>query len=550
MCAAVRAAHVEVAFESVAVADSFVLVISDQAARQTDARASPAEPGGELKGMRKAQLALYIVLTIFLTVGAVAFVLQSVIAFRTDSELDYGEGIVMWQAANVTNWKKAYHPVEEYPHNVFHYPPLFHLTSRAVAPMTSTLLEAGRLTSILSLAGTCLVGALLVAWTLPPGGSSFARFIGAFTAGTLVFATPVWTWGVLMRVDMLAIFLTGFGVMLFVLSRRRPVLSFLAFVFFVAGVYTKQTSLAAPLACLALAFIERPRRALQLVGFSTALGLTVLAMLHTATNGYFLVNLITYNQNPYYPQGLLSKLKWHYSLLAGPLLFAGLFPVALLRTRRARFITRLRIILKRTLFERCVLVVAVYFWISALIAAATISKSGAWDNYFLEMDILACWVSGLLVAWLARRVSFRPQRAFSILQVVVIFVLLVQCVSNWRKVSAIARSYQYPTVDRSNEVVNFIKQLPGDVYSEDMVILMQAGKEVPAEPAIISVLAEDGKWDESGFVQRIRNGGFSAIVIRWTLHNPGRFREPIARAIEERYYPIDDYAPFKIYLPR
>lgn len=550
MCAAVPAAHVEVTFKSVAVTDSYVPVISDQAARETDARASPTEPGGELKGMRRAQLALYIVLTIFLAVGAVSFVLQSVIAFRTDSELDYGEGIVFWQAANVTNWKKAYHPVEEYPHNVFHYPPLFHLTSRAVAPLTNTLLEAGRLTSILSLAGTCLVGALLVAWTMPPGGNGLARFIGPFTAGTLVFATPVWTWGVLMRVDMLAIFLTGCGVMLFVLSRRRPALSFLAFVFFVAGVYTKQTSLAAPLACFALAFIERPRRALQLLAFSTALGLAVLAMLHTATDGLFLRHLITYNQNPYNPQGLLSKLKGHYSLLAGPLLFAGLFPIALLRTRKARFITRLRIILKRTLFERCVLVVALYFWISALIAAATISKSGAWDNYFLEMDILACWLSGLLVAWVARRVSFRPRRAFVVLQVIVIFVLLVQCVTNWRKVSAIARSYQHPTVDRSNEVVNFIKQLPGDVYSEDMVILMLAGKEVPAEPAIISALAEDGKWDESGFVQRIRNGGFSAIVIRWTLHNPGRFRDGVVKAVEERYYPINDFHPFTIYLPK
>src|SRR5688572_30506320 len=510
----------------------------------------PDRTGRRTKGMRRAQLALHIVLTIFLTVGAVAFVLQSVIAFRTDSELDYGEGIVFWQAANVTNWKKAYHPVEEYPHNVFHYPPLFHLTSRAVAPMTTTLLEAGRLTSILSLAGTCLVGALLVAWTMPAGSSGFARFIGAFTAGTLVFATPVWTWGVLMRVDMLAIFLTGFGVMLFVLSRRRPGLAFLAFLFFVAGVYTKQTSLAAPMACFVLAFIERPRRALQLVAFSTALGLIVLAMLHSATNGYFLVNLIIYNQNPYNPQGLISKLKWHYSLLAGPLLFAGLFPVTLLRTRRAGFITRLRIILKRTLFERCVLVVAVYFWISALIAAATISKTGAWDNYFLEMDILACWLSGLLVAWLARRVSFTPQRAFFILQVIVIFVLLVQCVTNWTKVSAIARSYQQPTVDRSNEVVNFIKQLPGDVYSEDMVILMQAGKEVPAEPAIISALAEDGKWDESGFVQRIKNGKFSAIVIRWTLANPGRFRDRVVKAVEERYYPINDFYPFTIYLPK
>jgi hypothetical protein len=500
--------------------------------------------------MRKAQLALYIALTIFLAVGAVAFVLQSDLAIRTDSELDYGEGIVMWQAANVTNWKKAYHPVEEYPHNVFHYPPLFHLTSRAIAPFTKTLLQAGRLTSVLSLAGTGLIAALLTAWTIQPGGTGFARFVGAFTAGTLVFTTPMWTWGVLMRVDMLAIFLTVLGVALFVLARRRPALSFLAFVFFVAAVYSKQTSFAAPTACFVLAFIEQPRRALQLAGFSTALGLGGLAMLYTATDGLILRHLITYNQNPYFPEQIFIRLRHHCQYLVGPLLFSVFFPIALFRPRKNRLLSRLRIVLKRTLFERCVLVVAVYFWVTALIAAATISKQGASDNYFLEMDVVACWLTGLFIAWMARKASFKARRAFVYLQVFVVFVLLLQCESSLRSVMGIAQSYQHPPIDRSHDVVNFIKDLPGDVYSEDMTILMRAGKEVPAEPAIISALAEDGKWDESGFVERIRNGEFSAVVVRWSLSNRHRFREPIAKAVEERYYLNSDFYPFKVYLPK
>lgn len=202
------------------------------------------------------------------------------------------------------------------------------------------------------------------------------------------------------------------------------------------------------------------------------------------------------------------------------------------------------------MFERCVLVIAVYFWLSAIIAAATISKQGASDNYFLEMDVVACWLSGLFVAWLARRASFKPRRAFVYLQMIVVFVLMLQCVISFRQLPPIVRNYQHPPIDRSHEVVNFIKQLPGDVYSEDMIILVQAGKEVPAEPAIISALAEDGKWDESGFVERIKNGQFSAVVIRWTLNNHQRFREPIAKAIEERYYLIDDFYPFKVYLPK
>jgi len=283
---------------------------------------------------------------------------------------------------------------------------------------------------------------------------------------------------------------------------------------------------------------------------SLAARVIVLAMLYTATDGIILRHLITYNQNPYFPEQILIRLRYHCQYLVGPLLFAGLFPIALFRTLKTRVITRARIILRRTVFERCVLVVAVYFWLSTLLAAATISKQGASDNYFLEMDVVACWLSGLMVAWVARRATFKPRRAFVYLQMIVVFVLMVQCVSSFRNVAAIARSYQHPTVDRSHEVVNFIKQLPGDVYSEDMIILMQAGKEVPAEPAIISALAEDGKWDESGFIERIKKGQFSAVVIRWSLDNHQRFRAPIARAIEERYYRIDDFSPFKVYLPR
>ena len=500
--------------------------------------------------MPRSLLFLYIILTIFLTAGVVAFVLHSTHAYKTDSELDYGEGIVLWQAANVTNWKKAFRPVEEYPHIVFHYPPLFHLTSRALAPVTSTLLQAGRLTSILSSFGTFLICALLTAWAAPPGRSRFPGFIGAFTAGTLVFTTPMWWWGVLMRVDSLAIFLTVAGVALFVLSRRRPALAFLAFVLFVAAVYTKQTSFAGPIACFAIAFIEKPRRALQLLFFSTALGLVLLWLLYSATDGVVLRHLITYNQNPYFPEQIFIRLRNHGMYLFGPLVFSALFPIALLWRRKSRLVTRLRIILNRTRFERSVLVVAVYFWTTTFIAAATISKQGASDNYFLEMDVVACWLTGLLVVWLARRMSYKPRWPFVVLQVVVFVVLLVQCAFGWPKVKEIFQTYQHPVIDRSHEVVNFIKTLPGPVYSEDMVILMQAGKEIPAEPAIISALAEDGKWDESGFVARIRNGEFDAVVIRWKLQNPQRFREPIVKAIEERYLLINDFYPFQVYLPR
>ncbi len=503
--------------------------------------------------MPRLQPLLYLALILFLTAGTLAFVFQSATAIRSNAEIDYGEGIVMWQAANVTNLKKAFRPVEEYPHIVFHYPPLFHVVSRFVAVFTGNLLRAGRLTSIFSLVGTCLIAGLLTAKVLPPGTNQMTRFVAGYTAGALVFSTPLWSWACLMRVDAIGIFLTIAGVALFVLARRRRLLGYLAFICFVGAVYSKQTALAGPAACFLIALIEKPRYALQLAALSISLGLGILLMLYTATDGIVLRHLITYNQNPYFPEQILIRLRHHCSNLIGPLFFSALFPILLLYRRNGRalgLIRRLRVVLKRSMFERCVLIVSLYFFFTALSAAATISKQGASDNYFLEMDIAACFLCGLFLGWVVRRAAFRPRRAFVLLQIIVIFVLLLQTSGNWRTLAVTARAFVNPPPDPSVKVVNFLKEIGDPVYSEDMVILMQAGREIPAEPAIITALSDDGKWDESGFVARIRNGEFHAIVIRWSLTNHQRFSRAIAQAVEERYYLTNDYAPFKVYLPK
>lgn len=502
--------------------------------------------------MPKLLRLLHLALALSLLAGVAAFVFQAGTALKKDGEIDYGEGIVMWQAANVTNWTRAFHPIEEYPHVVFHYTPLFHLASRVVNLFTNDLLVAGRLTSTLSLAGTCLVGVLLTASVLPRGRDRYARWIASLAAGTLIFTTPIWFWSTLMRVDGLAIFLSVCGVALFVLARRRRVLGFVAFVFFVAAVYTKQTSLAAPAACLLLAFVEKRRYAIQLCVFAISLGLAVLFMLHTATDGLFLRHIITYNQNPYILDGLLDKLKVHATPIVAPLFFAIAFPVALLYRRTAQGHGRyktLQLILTRSDFERCVIVVGLYFLIAAALAVATISKLGAYDNYFLEADVAMCLLCGLFLGWLLRRDSFRPRRYY-LLQMIVVVLFLLHALGNWDMLRRMARTYANPPVEYSPEVVQFLKRLPEPVYSEDMVVLMKAGKEVPAEPAIITCLAMDGKWDESGFVGRIARGEFSAIVIRHSLTDGGRFTPGVVNAIHERYYHSDSIGTFKIYRPR
>ena len=503
--------------------------------------------------MPKLLRVLHVVLVVFLLFGAVTFVLQAHHTLTTPGEVEYGEGIVLWQAANVTNWTKAFHPIEIYPHVVFHYTPLFHLTSRCVALFTGDLLVAGRLISILSLAGTCLVGALLTARVLPRGPDRFARFVGSTAAGTLVFTTALWWWETVMRVDAMAIFLSVAGVALFVAARRHRALGFIAFLFFLAAVYTKQTSVAGPAACFILAFIEKPRYALQLAALSVSLGLVILLMLHTATDGLFLRHVITYNQNTYLLTGLFDKLQRHARTIAAPLFFATVFPLGFVYSRLGygrKFVETLRVILTQSDFERCVVVVGLYFFFAAILAAATISKVGAYDNYFIEMDVVASLSCGLFLGWLLRHDSFHPQHRHLILEALVILLFFVQAFGNLNALRGAAATYANPPVDYSPQLVEFLKTLPDPIYSEDMVVLMQAGKEVPAEPAIISTLALDGKWDERGFVGRIQRGEFHAIVIRNTLQNDYRFSKAVQQAILDRYYPTNNIGIFQIYLPK
>ena len=77
-------------------------------------------------------------------------------------ELDYGEGIVLWQAQHIFQQQHAYGSLDDSPYIVYHYPPLYHYAARLLAETRLEPLAAGRLVSLLSVYGAVLFGGLLV----------------------------------------------------------------------------------------------------------------------------------------------------------------------------------------------------------------------------------------------------------------------------------------------------------------------------------------------------------------------------------------------------
>src|SRR5581483_11290409 len=123
---------------------------------------------------------------------------------------NYGEGLVAWQAAHITDPQRAYAPLDRYPFVVFQYPPLFHLAVRALARLARTpdLLAAGRAVSLISAAILCVVAGWATFRATPRRVGIDKRILAAAFAGALPTAFYNFDWAWLARVDLLAVLLS------------------------------------------------------------------------------------------------------------------------------------------------------------------------------------------------------------------------------------------------------------------------------------------------------------------------------------------------------
>ena len=215
-------------------------------------------------------------------------------AVRYPFEIDYGEGIV-WQQAELFGTGRMYAPVTGFPFLVFHYPPLYYALVAAIRPVFDDGLAAGRAVSAMSSMGL----ATLVAWIVVRASPPRAPLLLAGIAGLSVLCSGnVWTWGLLMRVDLVAIALSFLGLFIAHRSGGRFAPTAVALLACTAAVFTKQLQVSAGIAVFAVSFMQRPRSALLAAGCVGSAGLAGLAWLQWRTMGGFLHHIVDYNVNP------------------------------------------------------------------------------------------------------------------------------------------------------------------------------------------------------------------------------------------------------------
>jgi hypothetical protein len=475
-------------------------------------------------------------LIVLLAIHAAGACLDFAAAIRDPDQLDYGEGIV-WQQAVLIPGPHMYAVGTALPFIVFHYPPVFYLLVRMIAPLTPDLLAAGRfISAIAAVSIVPLVAALVLVSVHPPNGRrSFYYVAIGITAGLIALSLhAIRTWGLFMRVDMVAIALGLAGVLIAACANGKLFGTTCGLLVCVASVYCKQTQLPAGIAIFVIVLLRRPRTAIAAAAIALTTGLAALAYLQWFTAGGFLQNIIGDNIN----RLTLQNLKEAFWLERDSFPFMVLMLVAaggILRNLFAPvaggfwhpFLARLA---DRATATRAILVL--HFSLASLMLV-TMFKSGADFNYLLDWLCVGCvligvWLGDLLDA------EWRFRTAVGLMMLCLLFLPIRQLPDHLPQ----------SELDRQEALVRRIAAADKPVASENMTLLMRAGKSVIFEPAIVTELASLGRWNEQPLVNMISSHGFAFMITGDDSPDATTRRTPAVNSAMRRAYPrVEQVAP-------
>lgn len=489
-------------------------------------------------------------------------------------QLDDEEGYVLGQALRLRAGLGLYPPIEEPPHVVDNYPPLYALVWSVLIQADSASLRGGRVlvfAGAIAAALAILTGVVLgISWRSPRGLAWLLERLTPACGLGLAFAVFFFTsretlrWVGYARVDLPGLALSLWGLILFLLARGRwaVFLRWLAFACFLAAVFTKQSFVAAPVACLVGLALERRRTFLLYGGVFAGLGLLLFLLLCLFTGGRYYLHTVSYNRNVMH-WGQISgwavylwRLYWPLVLAAGwTLVAAGTTVVPGWRKKQ-----------RRDDFFSADVAVLVYLLLN-LFSLVSLAKAGSAENYVLEPIAALCLAAGYFFFRVQRDgLSIGKRAAWvrnTLLPGLLLLLLLVQASRYSLIVPGLFRNAPRPTaglLSKGNRIVGLLRETPGPVLSEDVLYALRAGKDLEFQNFIMTQLAAEDKWDERGFVQRAKHREFGAIVSFQDLRDPGqyfnRWSPALRGAIAENYVlyqklqPPPPARPRFLFLPR
>jgi hypothetical protein len=182
---------------------------------------------------------------------------------------------------------------------------------------------------------------------------------------------------------------------------------------------------------------------------------------------------------------------------------------------------------------------------------ALVAKSGSSVNYFIEWLVGCAMMLGILAGRLAAAAHGPRPWAAALAGVALAGAVMAQ-VSRVQPPAHAGLPYGQSSPALAEALIALARSSDRTIISDDMLLTLRAGREVPWEPAIFAELASLGRWDERLIAERIRAGEFAFAV---TLGGRGewlfraRYNPAVADALDAAFPRQIRRGPLVIRLP-
>jgi hypothetical protein len=457
----------------------------------------------------------------------VFFLIHVSVCLVFPNDLDNEEGFILNQVHQLRTGHTIYPTLADYPYTVGNYPPVFQLMCVPFNWVFGDTHFFGRFISILS---TLLLGGLIF---LIVKRFSEDWFAGA-VAGLFPFAVHyVYLWAPYDRVDMLALFFTVLGLYLLL---RNPQRITYPIVFFLLALFTKQTMIAAPAAALIYLWGKDKKDAGLFLVITAIAFFAIFFALNFLTHGQFYKHLVVYNVNPFHWSDVRN---FFFNLFRFYWIFLGFIFVSLFITVTDS---------EKRLF--------LFYFLFAVLVSLSCGKEGSAVNYLIELIVAGSILMGMSLAVLNKNILYA--RIFIPIILLIQLYLIIHVVympQYWYGTPQYRTTPSARNFDLVESVERIIRETPGDVLSDDASLLVRTGKPVLFQPFIMSTLARQGKWNQSKFINDIRQKRFSLLVLYFPLRpeTPDmeeRYTPEMINALMENYEPVDYRHPYWIHRPK
>ena len=427
--------------------------------------------------------------------SAVVTLVIMVSTARLPYQIDYEEGNVLNSAVRIVHGMPIYPAPHSWPSVINPYGPIGYEMVSWMVRLGGVELELPRLLMI----GFTVICCVLIGFIVWREIRSMAA---AFAFGALLLSFGVVnSWAVNLRVDMIAL---AFSLAAIAVLAVRQKWWWVSAVLIVAAIFTKHTSLAAPIACVLWLWLKGERKvALKMTGLAVALGVCGLAYMQWTTHGTFLFYMTGTHPDFFLWRRYFEELYLHFTWNA---VISALALVAVVMTAVRRKLS-----------------LPVLYLLAATAMTVTIGKGGSSYNHLIELSAAMCIAAG--VGWY--ELTSAKDWKLSIAGTALVLFLAATAVNNALHMKFRTRS------NECDEAYTYVKNFRGErVVSVNLSMVVLAGKTLwISNPYVYTQLVKYGGWSDTDFQQQLREHQVDLLM----FNEDQEWSPEILKAVQQNY---------------